>query len=295
MSGCSHFEPIEPDVRFELGGGFDSESYEQDRELFPDLFDENGWPLFGHYDPYASFHPITGRPWYVSPRVPHRHESGTEYEAAYGLALEFETLWWQIFGQFTKISGTVRYLEPETEAGVMPVYAPNAAFAVKGNIIYVRNELIPQLEFLFLHRQWGARFSTLWGEFRGIVEGFGFALRAGANKQARSPGGAKHDRSAQLKFYLHFRRYHLAQGWTVPRVNRTFIGLARDVAKGKLAAPVGFDSAFFDKAAPINHGRCNLSRALKHAMKDPRYQKLLDSPPDQAPRIPPLLPAQFRL
>lgn len=83
---------LDPVTRYDFTGYYDAENYDRDREKFPFGFDENGWLLFGSYDPYCLYHPITGHPWYEAPRISTQNEPDQRYFSWFRIAEQFANI-----------------------------------------------------------------------------------------------------------------------------------------------------------------------------------------------------------
>jgi len=175
----NEFERPNPAFRFELHGVFDSGSYDQDLEDFPEDFDENGWPLFGEFDPFALNHPITGDPWHKAPRVPAQDESESDYAAWYHLAMEFDN------AQSILISNVSRRpkVEAETTTETNSVYKVSSKVSASGNLGFLKEHVTPFLERKFSIREHSLEFSLLWGEYCRICEKIGVAVNADVARQ----------------------------------------------------------------------------------------------------------------
>ena len=170
----------------------------------------------------------------------------------------------------------------------------NLKNAADGNLAYLRSRLLPQLRELFRLREASPEFIRTWGEFKFIVGNLRISTREARNRSVRGAGGRKNAKSAQLKWFLHFRREGQRRGWTRNRANKHFSQLVCDLVNGKRELPEGFNLSWFQSAAcTTGKGErikyvASLPETLKRAGTDPRRAKLLASPPEADPAIPPV-------
>lgn len=278
---------ISPAERYRLFGYYEPDCLEEDRANFPSLFDDNDWPLFGNCDPYSLTHPLTGLGWYESPRVPRIDEQRADYH-----------IWYELAVKFNNASSTIQQVVRTKRTTPLPVpdhpgslYKPSARVAATGNLIYLQKQVLPRLRELFKVRDASPEFSLLWGEFMFIIGTLPFSAKEALHRHLRAKGGSEQEKSAQVKWYLHWRRHHCEKlRWSPNRANKEFVRLVRDLASGKRPAPSGFTPEWFKKAAGEHGG---LPDTLKRANKDRRAEQLLADSADVEPRIPPITLAAY--
>lgn len=232
-----------PEFLYELHGSFDQDSYDADIQHFPDYFDENGWPLFGDYDPYTLKHPITGLSWYYEPRVPTNDGTDTDYEDWFELA------------QILSSSRLVEHIRAKPDVPKENPNTSNMSYgasskkAADGNLAYLRAHVLPDLKELFEGRTSSPRFLVLWGEYCRLCENIGVAVTAMKHRQAgREIGRSSQTKDAQVKWYLHWRRRHVDElGKPLNIANVEFKNLVEDIVEGKVKCPDGFDITWFRK------------------------------------------------
>ena len=184
-------EHEDPEFLYNLRGGFDEATFEDDLEQFPDYFDENGWPLFGEYDPYALTHPITGVAWYKAPRVPEDDETDPDYDGWFDLAQTFAGA---RLVEHIRAKPDVPKENPNTSN---ILYGANSKKAADGNLAYMRAFVLPELEELLEHRECSPHFTRLWGEYCRLCENIGIAVIAMNRRQAgREIGKSSQSRDA---------------------------------------------------------------------------------------------------
>jgi hypothetical protein len=290
---------IDPQERYRLTGQFDQNAFEEDLTDFPEYFDANGWPLFGDYDTYALEHPISGLSWIDQPRIPARAEKDPTYEFWYYLAEELNT------ALAVMQEGRIlpRNHSPAKTRRVEAVYKVGTSrkSMVAENVTYLHRWVLPRLTSLLRDRRAGPELTLLWGEFRAITESLGIAIDREKQWQAQAEEGAKSQKNAQLKFYLHFIRHHSEQGGLTTRAaNKELVKLVLGITEGTHQAPPGFEDkdwwrAFLytpqtDAAGEVTKSARTspLAEAFIRARSNPQRAALLASPPEEAPEIPPL-------
>lgn len=292
---------VPPDVRFEMTGSFDPLSYNDDLERYPDLFDSNGWPQFGSYDPYSLSHPITEAAWYECPRIATSSEDDVEYESWFYLATMFETIETELFVELRKLN------KARSEAAVSKVTTSDFVSSRDSkeknthvnDYTYLRRHVLPGLRECFRTRTGGPEFAVLWGEYCSIANGiFPQIEKRMRGHIGRVKGAEGHSKDPQLKWYLHFRRHYASQnGWTTNKIIREFLQLALDVASGRRAPPEGFSTNWFAlslERQPARNGSAakpmrGLANSLKRGTRGKRAELLLASAPDKFPCIPPII------
>lgn len=291
-------EQSSPAAMYNAFGQFDPVAYASDLEHFPEYFDSNGWPLFGAYDPATLTHPITGKPWYVSPRVPLHAELGSDYADWYAFAVRFND----------QLSSLRKYAQkvamqslptPPTEVNGKAVFSERANIAAAGNISFLIQQVVPELEALLALRSNSVRISVLWGEFLIHLERFSRLARLPKQRQE----GKKQNRQAQLKWFLHWLRHYESQHRTARVAKKDFVEVTYDLATGVTKAPLGFGRDWFLKACGEIRNRVSdpttgrirtdviPKRGLLNSLRrpDPALgRQLLASPPDEEPLIPPV-------
>ena len=146
MAEDEEHDPEDPEQLSKFLGRFNEASYYDDLEYFPDHFDENGWPLFGVYDPYSLKHPITGVSWHVAPRVPTDDETDPDYEDWFELA--------QIYSS-SRLVDHIRAKPdvPKEDPNTSNIsYNATSKKAANGNLAYLRTHVLPDLKELFEQR-----------------------------------------------------------------------------------------------------------------------------------------------
>lgn len=290
-----------PEFLYNLRGVFDEFSYEDDLEHFPEYFDENGWPLFGIYDPYTLKHPITGVSWHLASRVPTNDEADPDYEAWFELAQQYESTLNKIIGHQHKSP-----LNPQTDpvndtANVHVLYNSGHKYAVAGNLKYLKECILPYIEDDLKNRTLSPQFTSTWGEFRLIGENLETSFKIETRRYQGQIGGKKNkaDRNPQLKWYLHWHRHQVETlGQTKKKADENFVTLAWRLYNEDIPLPNGFEKEWFSKAL----GRGNkqegsqtvtrkrpdkLLRAFKNQVL---VNQLLAATASETPKIPPVDP-----
>jgi len=286
-------DPPDPEFRYQLNDVFDEDSYDFDLENFPEYFDENGWPLFGDYDPYALNHPITGLSWTKNPRVPTPNEERGDYEQWFLVATEYDQLQMRLLLALSNGPKGTIFSDPLTNDSV---YTRTSKNAFRGNLSYLHKHVTPHLEALIHDRQASVELSILWGEFCRITAQLPEAIERTQHRHSRS---RKNEKSAQLKWYLHWRRRFVDEmGWSAREANRVFCQIVFDIVEGRVQPPNGFDAAWFEKACGTyedessNPPKTKFGRGLPDSLKrvkhDKRRPELLQSKPSDNPLIPPI-------
>jgi hypothetical protein len=290
---------FDPRQRYEIYGDFDEASFNDDVEEYPDLFDSNGWPLFGTYDRYALVHPITGLSWHLAPREPCLVEADPDYGFWYALATAFDEGQWRLAREVRRGKAEARFRDPGTENAL---YKMTSRHAVLGNTNYLRARVVPRLNELISNRVASPELAVLWGEFRDVTESMAEVVaREVRNYKSGAIGGAD-NREGQLKFYLHWRKYYCDMGLSVNRANEKFTKLVSQIVSDELQIPEGFDKLWFHDTRKQLEGTTReepktgrgLANSLLRALQDPRTPALLASAPDEEPRIPPLELTAYR-
>ena len=291
-----------PAERYAVFRSFDPCSFDSDLERFPGCFDFYGWPLFGEYDRYALAHPITGLSWHLAPRVPEIEEPDGDYDDWFGLATDFQWIRSQLGGlgkPATSLS------DDQPLAGVS--YRTASRNAAVGNLAYLRQTVLPALELLIEKRKASVRLASSWGEFRWLAESLSITIPASRNRQRSIELGRKHNKDAQLKWYLHWRRFHCdGKGLSPRRANTLLSRLLVDISRDKIVSPDGFSKDWFQQCmyqprvdqndhvvAGPKARSSGLSELFLRSGKDKRATRLLASDPEDDPRIPPLDPNAF--
>lgn len=229
----------DPDFLYNLRGGFDDTTYEDELEHFPEHFDENGWPLFGEYDLYALKHPITGLVWHKAPRVPRDDETDPDYEDWFHLAQQYQSTLNKIYiGR--RATPIYPVDNPQTKNNL---YKTGAKYAVAGNLAYLKEHILPILETDFIRRSSSPEFALNWGEFVLIGENLETSFQITKRREQGRIGGKKNkvDRSPQLKWYLHWHHYNVDNlGQTKKKADENFVTLAWRLYNGEIPLPSGF-------------------------------------------------------
>lgn len=284
-------EHEDPEFLYNLRGGFDEATYEDDLEHFPEHFDENGWPLFGEYDPYALKHPITGLSWCHEPRIPISDETDPDYDAWFELLITYEAA----KRQFTEI----KKRKPKTSKKMPIIRQYNSAsgvvLTVQENLAYLRSDIYPYLNKMLEGRSSSPEFLLLWGEFCRIAENIGVSTQ-------RRGKGDKLD--GQIKWCLHWQRYCKdVLGVSTIAANKTFLNVAWKIVDSDAPCPPGFDKDWFALAlGQTTEGRekkikpaRQLPNSLKRAYGNRRKaDQLLASSPEADPKIPPINPSFYK-
>lgn len=272
---------LTPEQRYRMDGVFDADSYNDDLSSYPDYFDENGWPLFGDYDPYTLKHPITGVSWLDAPRIPQEADAGTEYERWFQIAEEFNSGFFEVL---------LRMRELSNKLGARYVSGPPV---VRETLVLIRSELLPRLKELIEHRENSIELTLLWGKFRQLAEKLSVSVDAAGVRHARAISGSSKSKDAQMKFYLHWRRfYEEEKGWSARRANGAFVALVRGIIRGERTAPPGFSIEWWKNA--YGEGDRGIPDSFRRIPSD-RANRLLTSAPEEKPQIPPLDDAAYPL
>lgn len=283
--------PADPEFLYNLRDGFDDATFEDDLNLFPDYFDENGWPLFGEYDPYALKHPITGLVWYKSPRVLRDDETDPDYGYWFELAELFSS---SRLIEHIRAKPDVPKEIPNTSN---MLYEANSIKAADGNLAYLRTHVLPELREMFEHRSSSPRFALVWGEYSRILKSIAVAVPAmKRRKVGRDTIQGRQIKDAQVKWYLHWRRRHVDElGKAMNIANVEIKDLVEKIVEGKTKRPDGFDIEWFRKTQ-LNFEKATrkrpafsewgLARALKNSNRHPLKSKLLKQSLTDEPRIP---------
>ncbi|MEP3630558.1 MAG: hypothetical protein ABJN04_11190 [Hyphomicrobiales bacterium] len=284
-----------PEIRYELLNKFDLDSYDQDLGSFPESFDGNGWPLYGEYDPYTLTHPITGVSWHLSPRVPSTDETDQFYERWFELAETYNTAIANLID--FRLTNQSRSLENTTESNLR--FRTGAESSVYGGINYLQQNVLQQLNQLLAIRSNSPELTLLWGELLIVYERLLPSLTEEPRRRGRKKGSKTNSKDAQLKWYLHWRRYAEDElGLSVRVLNQRFVDYCFGIHEGRVCLPNGFKKIWFEDAlgresyedgkiaSPIRALPDILKRSKKCALKG----KLLNSAADDDPRIPSLLP-----
>lgn len=289
-------EGIDPEARYRLFGQFDRDSFDEDLRNYRRFFDGNGWPLFGEYDPYALLHPITGLPWYLSPREPNESEADSSYADWYALATDFESIRVRI-GFLVRSRPPPLPDETASDGKDAPRYLPTAKRAVEGNLRYLKRRIVPELEAMFADQQSGPLFALLWGEFCGIAEGLFESVPVAMQRhQNREIGRAKH-KDAQLKWYLHWLRRAKGSGVSSRQATKQLLTLILSIVDERIQTPAGFEKSWFSamlykprtqaSGAVMRNARTGgFSERFVRSRGDPKRLELLKSLPDELPAIP---------
>lgn len=284
-------EDADPEFLYNLREGFDEASFEDDLEHFPEYFDENGWPLFGDYDPYALTHPITGLSWHKIPRVPRDNETDPDYDGWYWLLMTYDA------AKMRFVKNQKRKPKASKKTSVKRQYsnASGVVLSVRENLEYLRRDVYPYLDKLFEGRSNSPEFLLLWGEFCQIAENIGVSV------QRR---GKDDKLTGQIKWYLHWRRYcnDVLEVSTIA-ANKTFVMAAWRIVDSNAPCPPGFDKDWFILAlgqTTEGRGKKNkparqLPDSLKRAYIDrKKADQLLASNPETDPKIPPIDPDFYK-
>jgi hypothetical protein len=218
------------------------------------------------------------RAWYEAPRPPRPGEK--EYLFWYQLAQDYNRLARLLPGPAGNSGNPPRPLILERDP---------SDFARCTDWRNFYGSTLPALQQLLLARNLTVEFVFLWGRF--------CAAAAGFVGEAVSPGGhadltaALLKRRGPLKWYLHWRRYYEAKGFSMHRANADFLTLAYEIVSGVRPAPPGFSPSWFQGALCRGENKTP-RRALPHAFKRANRlgcaQQLLKSRADEEPAIPPL-------
>jgi hypothetical protein len=268
---CS-FKALSPKERYQQSGLYNPSPCEllDDIERWPDQFDEHDWPLFGNYNPYALMHPLKQVAWYHSPRNPTSNETCTEYLWWFKLAIELDLSWFADLTSWN--SDTFAY--------------PRSAVGAFDELSRVEEWVLPRLLELLEVRDASPEFALLWGEYKSSIDGVPDSIKREVIRSKRAKGGSEQEKSAQVKWYLHWKRHHCDElGWSPNRAKKEFVFLVRDLASGKRPVPAGFTREWFKKAVG-DHG--GLPEVLRRANKNKRAKQLLSDSADAEPRIPPV-------
>lgn len=304
---------LSPEDRYRAFGKFDETSYASDRENFPEYFDKNGWPLFGEYDPYALNHPITGDPWFTAARVPTRDETNPDYNFWFKISEHFNKIIAAIPGAAIQVTPSkevkivhISKLDRGLEGELSKRYWENLdqdytasviswdntkKEATRGTISYLRLHVFPGILKLMYAREASAEFASLLTD---LARCMGTLVQRGAFDRSEKKGkdkGKELSLDPQVKWCLHFRRHHQEDlGMTATATNRKFLKLVRDIIGGNILPPDPFDKEWFEKTLTPKKEekkRRRLANRLRRANKHPRKDELLDSKPDEDPKIPP--------
>ena len=113
----------------------------------------------------------------------------------------------------------------------------------------------------------------------------------------RTKGSQGNSRDAQLKWYLHWRRYATTElGFGVTTLNQKFTSYCWKIHKEEQFPPEGFDKKWFEAAlgrkADENGKLTIITRALSETLKrhksNPKYHEFLAASPQDDPKTPPL-------
>src|SRR5687767_10286926 len=113
----------------------------------------------------------------------------------------------------------------------------------------MRSEILPRLKQLLEARMCSPELIWIWGEFRLLSESLSASVERAPTRRARAEGGAEDNKDPQMKFYLHFRRYHEDElGWTAKRANAAYIQLVRTMCSPHYEHVAGFDTSWWERA-----------------------------------------------
>ncbi|MBJ2153786.1 hypothetical protein [Paracoccus sp. IB05] len=109
----------------------------------------------------------------------------------------------------------------------------------------------------------------------------------------RKNAGKTQSIDAQLKWYVHWRHFHIEKGKMTPNAAiASFKGLINDILKDKVEVPDGFSKEWFGRCLGRSGELTSTMRSLK--VGSPRYLLLLSSARQEEPRIPRLSPRAFK-
>ncbi len=98
-------------------------------------------------------------------------------------------------------------------------------------------------------------------------------------------------RQAQLKWYLHWRRWQVSeQNDSVIQFHRDFLDVTFGIHKGEVALPPKFTKEWFSRALGLRDGGIEkvLPENIKRSKKNKASLGLLASPSNDEPKIPPI-------
>jgi hypothetical protein len=283
-------EKLNPRRRYFLDGKFDPDSYNDDLVAYSDFFDDNGWPLFGEFDPYSLVNPISQIPWHQAPRIPTISEINSEYWGWYRLLEDFNRVTDELSALTKQSPQEFKSKHRGTGDGH---YLPKSLTALEGNVTYITRHIIPKLKILIAKRQHTIQLTILWGELQEIVSAFQISLDY-ANRHLKAVRAAK-TKAPQLKWYLHVRQHHESMGLSANAINLRLGLVVASIVRGNIPVPDGFTKEWFratqqqsiEKGKPRVYSR-GLSDAFRRSKSDARAAELLKSLPHEEPIIPPI-------
>jgi hypothetical protein len=247
--------------------------------------------------------------------VPRSEETWPDYNYWHALATEYGDLA-AIIRKIRKEHGGEPYLEDPGTAD--SIYSAGSDKAVRGNLRYLRQNVLPPLKAALQDRKSSIELTTLWGEFNRIVYSLPGAgalakkrheekleqARKAIIDHERAVGGRKNNKDAQLKWYLHWRRRYVNElGWSVKQSDFTCLDVAFKIASGVIPPPRKFPREWFRAAygerlktgerAKTKKPSLILPDRLAHSGNDKARDRLLESGSDEEPTIPPLDPSAY--
>lgn len=289
-------ELLTPEARYSMHGTFEVIS-EDDFGKFPASFDKFGWPLFGDCNRYSLFHPITGRPWYEAPREPKNNEEDPKYSDWFQLALEYVDA--RAYFQVQESSKKLTRPKDIDQDSLRFAEGSDAFFA---NTAYLAKHVHPRLRELFARRECTPEFAQLWGQYKEVTGALVLSAKRAFHTEKSAEGGRNDDRAAQLKYYLHWRRYADTLGLKKRLARSEFVQYVYNIVADAIEPPPGFAKEWFERAAtriPGSDGKLkfvpDLPDTLKRSGTDKRRKPLLASNPTNDPRIPPVQDIHARI
>lgn len=232
---------IDPANRFRLIGQFDEFAYEEDLADFPECFDENGWPVFGEYDPYTLRHPITQETWHTNPRIPTKEENESDdtYVDWFHLADDFLNIQTNLLSRDQELFLT----KPKRQTDVKFIYRSHVKQALDANRDYLQNDLIPPLAVLFSERSSSPSFIRLWGDFCRMAGEMDLVFDRKEKRHGQWQAQAKHE---QLQWYAHYYLRERKNHKNAIETEKAICRLINAILDGKISEPIGFGVDWFE-------------------------------------------------
>jgi hypothetical protein len=277
---------IDPSYRFHFSGQFDEFAYEEDLLDFPNSFDENGWPLFGEYDPYILCHPITQEPWHLKPRMPTKEENDNNetYVDWFHLAEDFQRLQAELL-----IRSRELFLgKAKRQTHVQFVYLPHFREAIDANRDYLLNELLPPLDVAFAERSWTPKFTALWGEFCRMAGEMDLIFDREEKRQNQRRAQAKYE---QQQWYAHYFLRERPHHKNARKTEQAIAWLINAIVDGDIPVTERFEVNWFenmldlagDNSTNANYGELaeifTQKRFSRAKMKNLQRRPTKDLPP----------------
>ena len=113
------------------------------------------------------------------------------------------------------------------------------------------------------------------------------------SERAKARSAQSNNRLAQLKWYLHWRRWQVEeQKDSVIRFHRDFLDVTFGICKDKVEPPLGFEKEWFSKALGVDKENKVIAKVLpenfKRSKKNKDTPRLLASKGHEEPKIPPI-------